>query len=202
MSNYTSEKDTPGWKIFHWLFECELPAVYAESHHEIQHLGTVTTGDLAMDIQWANDIRRCAKPISQMAALSAKGVDVILTNYKVDAEKIYNLIQAHLKDWAGRINNEVNSPLTRGEDFDERMSRVLDDLETLDNFANKVYPIARAALPREYAPNSILSRLRAITRSTMPIAEVTRPTVSTEAPSAFTEALSTKAKDRIRKWQS
>lgn len=198
-----AERDTPAYKVFHWLFEVMLPTAYAIPEADITTFGTVTSGNRKLDIENANDLTHTYRTISQLTKLFDQGCKIILVNPGRDSVKIYNLVQLLLKDWADDFNAGFNIHLNTEKET-ARMQAVITDIELLENFCAIMYPAAKRVMPNITKSNSLAAKLATFSNFKLKFSEQqssnTPPTLGKTAPSPFTDNLTNVAKQRVRSW--
>jgi hypothetical protein len=122
---------TPAYKLFHYLFLCEIAQMHMSSREYLAQSGVVTTGDPMLDRQSALQPMQCQMSIAGMAVMHSEGVSINLVQPE-DSLKIYQIIYDHLTDWSRAANENVNI-----------VTAPTDDLIKLDAFAAEVYKLAR-----------------------------------------------------------
>ena len=158
MRQYKSEKDTPAYKLFHWLFEVYIPAAYTRSEEELALYGHTSTGNKRYDAELANEKTKVMLPVSDMAMKAQMGCPMQLANPK-NAAVIRDLIHEYMQVWADDLEYQYGHlDPERVRELDAYKAREKDIL-IFEEFAKVVAPVADA-LPVAYQPNSLLARIR------------------------------------------
>lgn len=197
-----AEKDTAAYKVFKWRFEVLIPSAYALSQYEIEQMGTLTTGDRKLDAELANEVSHTYRTISEMAKLHSEGCEIRLVNPAKDAPRIYDVTHQLLVEWAETLNQGFDVQLQTPESK-KRIDAALRDIELLEAFVEKIYPIAKRVMPAAYRANGLAARLAQLTNLKLrfsPVSKPQPPTLDKNAPSPFTDNLTEFGKDKIRRW--
>lgn len=120
-----------GKLIFDHLFQCRVRGMDLISEEEMRTFGNYTTLDRGIDRALMDDQRILYWPIEKMADLYSEGGQVGIVNYN-DTEIIYDYVTRYLNAWREHLLHGVNTG-----------NAPLDDLLSLDRFANSVYGHAK-----------------------------------------------------------
>lgn len=198
-----TERDTASYKVFKWRFEVLIPSAYAMSEFELTQMGTPTTGDRKMDAMMASERAHTLRTIPELTKLHSMGCEIILVNPRKDAPRIYDLVQAFLAEWAEELNRGMNIQLET-EEFNDKMSRILADIEALEQFSLSMYPIAKKVMPNALKSSTLAAKLSELTKFKGRIratnASSSTPVLPKDAPSPFTDSLTNLGRDRVRRW--
>lgn len=125
-----STERTPAYKIFHYYFECMIPASFAyQNHNEL--MGSVVYDSPAMEESASNEMVMRQHTVSEMVEYHRRGASIILRKPD-DAVTIYGWLRDHLADARKRVQFGVNVG-----------NLPMEDLEDMDEFATMIYRIAR-----------------------------------------------------------
>lgn len=154
--------NSTGWRLFNTFFSCRAKQKHLTPESVIKEWGVVTTTIPEYDAGLAESLTDFRANAPRMAEMISQGMGVYLKFPNQDAEKIYQLIQAHFQ-WYGR---KIRSAIL----FDnEKLLRVQEDLKALDllnhscwrMIRNKVMskdnPTSRPALRGRYSLDSLLA---------------------------------------------
>lgn len=146
------------WEI---LYVCSVPWLHTTSPEYIKMFGVPSTGDPGMDKTMGNQWIDTALPIYKMAELFKADVPVKIKRHR-DTEEIYFHVQRHLDQAARHVQSTFNGI----------NQKLLDDLATLDQFAQKIYPHASEYLVKRNEQGglfSVLSKMGMMNRPSMAI---------------------------------
>lgn len=121
---------TPAWLVFNEYFHVRVPAMYANMNQKAM-IGSIQYDNEQMAEQAAQEMVHKQYTIAQLAVLSSKGAQIILSNPK-DAIRMYRLIQDHLRN----LNAHYQRTMSYGK-------VPISDIQKLDDFAAAVYSIVR-----------------------------------------------------------
>ena len=131
--------------IFDYLFMVRVPDLQTRSEQHIKMFGVHSTGDRAQDIVMANQLITVMISIAEMVEYHKQGVNIRVVK-RQDVLTIYDYITRHLQAWKDRLNQGLNIG-----------DAPIDDLISLDQFANVVHESAKYQFTREIA-DSILAK--------------------------------------------
>jgi hypothetical protein len=131
--------------IFDYLFMVRVPDLQTRSEQHIKMFGVHSTGDRAQDITMANQLITVMISIAKMVEYHKQGVNIRVVK-RQDVLTIYDYITRHLQAWKDRLNQGLNIG-----------DAPIDDLISLDQFANVVHESAKYQFTREIA-DSILAK--------------------------------------------
>jgi hypothetical protein len=140
------EMDTNYWKVFNNVYMCRVQSIHLRSLEEIEAYGVPTTGDQGYDRGMAHEQVRVGLQIPKMIELYKRGVTIGVVDHE-DTKRIYDLITAHLTDWANHIQTSLNNK-----------DAPLEDLRWMDRFACSLYVHAKSYFD-ESMLNGTLARL-------------------------------------------
>lgn len=127
------DPESPVFRIFHQLFNVIMPVMQVRSIEDIQQRGMVASGDARYDAAMKAERGFYWQTIAQLVEFHRKAVAIRLVK-PTDAAVIYELVQAHLEDWAQAMKHSFNI----------RTDQVMiDDLLAMEAFAQAVYPRAQ-----------------------------------------------------------
>ena len=129
-------KDTT-YYLFDVVWECKIREIDRISEMEFKLFGNPTTGNAEFDRSEMYNWVDVMLPISEMVERFRKGVPIRIKYYD-QTEQIYEYIQRHLEAWADRLGNGINI-----------MAAPIDDLVAMNDFANSLFPYARAYIDTE-----------------------------------------------------
>ena len=142
-----TDEHTAAFKIFHYIFICQMSAMHLYSDEELEHYGSISSGDREFDKAMATDLTTVQLTISRIAELSDEGVPVILTNPE-DSARIYKIIQEHLDDWDRNSRTNLN------------LGNVpVEDLRKLELVKTKVAEVAKYYIPVRPTMSAFFERL-------------------------------------------
>lgn len=124
-----SERDHR-WYIWKKKFLCRVPNIQTMSVEYIQMFGMPACGDPHQDRETANELVSRMLTINEMIDFFNQGVSVAVVNYK-DTKEIYERITDHLNAWKQHLEHGWHT-----------RDAPIDDLLTMDKFANVVYRYA------------------------------------------------------------
>jgi hypothetical protein len=131
--------------IFDYRFMVRVPDLQTRSEQHIKMFGVHSTGDRAQDIVMANQLITVMISIAEMVEYHKQGVNIRVVK-RQDVLTIYDYITRHLQAWKDRLNQGLNIG-----------DAPIDDLISLDQFANVVHESAKYQFTREIA-DSILAK--------------------------------------------
>lgn len=131
--------------IFDCLFTVRVPDLQTRSEQHIKMFGVHSTGDRAQDMVMANQLITVMLSIAKMVEYHKQGVNIRVVK-REDVLTIYDYITRHLQAWKDRLNQGLNIG-----------DAPIDDLISLDQFANVVHESAKYQFTREIA-DSILAK--------------------------------------------
>lgn len=131
-ARFDAKNHDAAYKIFHYIWPCEIPEHYFFSAEYLQIAGVPTTGDKAMDLELMKMPRLVNITIAAMVHFHDEGAPIRLTNPK-DAITIYKLLREHMDAWRNILNSMMGVDAPPAEDF-----------VMLNNFAEAVKPVAEA----------------------------------------------------------
>ena len=170
-----SERDTR-YYVFKQLFKVRVNDLARRSLQHIEAHGVCITGNRDYDRSVREELCVCYLPISELAVYHDQGVSIFLTN-PADAKVIYELVHAHLSNWARYMEEQIGVG-----------DAPIEDLIILDNFANLVYPSAARFYPTGRPEDVFSKATKSITRFYIPLDQQVKPKVldpdeEPEAPS-------------------
>lgn len=124
------EEPTVAFQLFHSHWNCLIPEMYLYDQKYLEQVGTVSSGDRAIDRQMAHNRREVRLTPAAMAIYFDEGAPIKMVN-PIDAIPIYRLILEHLETWKHIINTEVNIG-----------NPPIEDLKKFDNLAAALFPLA------------------------------------------------------------
>lgn len=133
------------WWIWNKKFTCRIPYLQSMSTDYIRQFGVMVSGDPVRDKAIVSETITTMLSIAQMVEYFSKGVTVGVVKYE-DTKHIYELISNHLQQWRQQL--EQGLPIRDAP---------IDDLVTMDRFANAVYRHARHQFDHQFV-DSILAR--------------------------------------------
>jgi hypothetical protein len=131
--------------IFDYRFMVRVPDLQTRSEQHIKMFGVHSTGDRAQDMIMANQLITVMISIAEMVEYHKQGVNIRVVK-RQDVLTIYDYITRHLQAWKERLNQGLNIG-----------DAPIDDLISLDQFANVVHESAKYQFTREIA-DSILAK--------------------------------------------
>ena len=129
--NPKQQEHTAAFKIWKYLFLCEVAEMHLMSQEFIEKAGLVTTHDPELDRSMALQPRQCQLTIAGMTQFHSEGISFNLVNPE-DSIRIYQIIFDHLTDWSNAVRDNVNV-----------LEAPVDELRMLDDLAAEVYKLAR-----------------------------------------------------------
>lgn len=104
-------KQTPAFKLFHWYYQCLVPANATYDDNDLEYFGIPTTGDQDWDAALSSANTDRAFTAADMATMVTYGSPLSLLDPR-DAVPIYLTIFEHLCDWRDALNNHlINRPI-------------------------------------------------------------------------------------------
>lgn len=100
------EKQSPAFKLFHWYFQCLVPANATYDVNDIEYFGIPTTGDRDWDLALSTANTDRAFTAADMAVAVSAGSPLSLSD-PTDAVKLYLIIFEHLCDWRDHLRNTL-----------------------------------------------------------------------------------------------
>lgn len=126
----TSQEHTAAYKIFHYYFECMLPASFAFQNKN-QLMGTLVYESPEKEDTASKEMIPRQHTVAEMIEYHRRGATIILRDPQ-DAVKIYGWLRDHLSALRQRVQFGVNAG-----------HLPMEDLQDMDDFASMVYRIAR-----------------------------------------------------------
>lgn len=148
--NQQEDTTAPLWEL---SFMCRVPQLQTTSLLYLQRVGTVSSGDPAIDRELANQPITTYKPIHEMAELHRDGVVVRLCK-REDAKVIYDHIDKHLSAWKTNMGIGLH-----------RVDAPIEDLVALDMFANSIFGFMRYEMKSEEVESPFMRFLNDIAAS-------------------------------------
>lgn len=191
------QEHTPAFKIFHYYYQCRVPAMHMVSDIELENRGIVTTGRPDLDKQLANELMDVNITIAKMVELHDNRVPIILADPS-KASVIYEIARDHLNNWKRTLETELTVP-----DVPEEF------LTALDALAADLFVVARQFTAITPIENSWMRALRRDNRRRLsrrgPVAPVTHDQsapveVSMHTPVA--DAIARQSFQRRMQWEN
>lgn len=161
-----SQRDTR-WYLWNPMFMCRVSNIQSMSTDYIRHFGMPSSGIEEYDRQTANELVVRMLTINDMVEYFKNAVTIRVVN-RADTKTIYEYISNHLQAWRRELENGFH---TRGAPLEE--------LQTLDRFANVVYEHAQWHFDKPFIESLFARQLS-------DIVGVTRDTILTKQPGAVT----------------
>lgn len=203
---------TAGWKLFNFYWQVRVPYVHTLDPIETALRGVPTSGNPKWDEASLRQMTLMSLPIVRdeeihpqivsLVELYDQGVDIDFVD-AATAAKIYDLVGEHLRDVAHQFNTSMFF-LASVIEADESKKRLVDDILTLERFANSVFPIVQRTRPlAKVAPNSFIETLNywRLGKS-QPLGTPQERVITSEAPNPFTTALQSDVSKRLKPWMS
>jgi len=132
----STEQHTPAFKLFHYEFNYQIPAMHFYTEQQQENFGVFSSGDREVDRMQAAAPVMTRSNIMEMARRYAQDIQIELCNPE-DSVRIYEIIKAHLLDWykAARTEHNLGDVPT-------------EDLRMLDDFAVSLFQLARRYQPQ------------------------------------------------------
>ncbi len=134
-------EQTPAYKIFHTLYQCQVANIHTESLESMLKRQPYGNEHGAAGMRYAQELRFVYLTIAGMTELTMEGATIHLLD-NGQSKEIYETIKDHLRSWARHVELSIN-----------RMDLPEDDLRALDMFAAIVYPHARYDIERTGSDN-------------------------------------------------
>lgn len=99
-------KQSPAFKLFHWHYQCIVPANATYDVNDLEYFGIPTTGDRDWDLQMSSADTDRSYSAADMAAMVANGAPLSLLDPR-DAVAIYLTIFEHICDWRDHVRNTL-----------------------------------------------------------------------------------------------
>ena len=100
------EQQSPAFKLYHWYFQCLVPANATYDVNDVEYFGIPTTGDRDWDLALATADTDRAFVAADMAVAVSSGSPLTLAD-PTDAVKLYLIIFEHLCDWRDHLRNSL-----------------------------------------------------------------------------------------------
>jgi hypothetical protein len=121
--------------IFNRRFLCQIQKMHTLTENESNIFGLSSSGDRFIDEGLLKAWVHVNITIAEMVTLSGKGAPLIIDDPK-DSVIIYETLLEHLRSWETKIKSSIN------------VGKVpIDDLRLMDEFANKIHPMAASNKP-------------------------------------------------------
>lgn len=127
----TPSDHSPAYKIFHYYFECAIPAAFA-MEEKSRLTGTLVYENAAKEEGAAREMWWRQQTVAEMIELKKRGATITLKNPQRDAIVIYEMLRDHLNKQRGFAVNSLNG-----------IQAPMEDLVAMDEFAAVVYRVAR-----------------------------------------------------------
>lgn len=127
-------------KIFKCQFRVTTKRKWTYSDYDFEHVGILVTGDLEEDLNSMNDWINTTRTIADMVEWFNDGKEFIIPNPK-DIEIIFMFIQDYT-EYVGHVFNTRIHITHHGTKMDPEVREVLSDLIKMQNFANRIFPMA------------------------------------------------------------
>lgn len=156
---YETEKDHPGYRVFHEVYDVLIPKLYARSQKEMEVFGTYTTGDRSYDQELEFENVRTVRTIFQLAELQQLGARIELVR-ATDSIAMYNLIMEYARVWTSSVEKiGLVSDLEKFMQTEDYIKQAA-DMELLTEFASILKPHAELRLPAALNANSAMGKFK------------------------------------------
>lgn len=179
------------YKLFHYPFDCTIPAFYLYSKEYVQTFGIASSGVSQIDESQSRAPQRVRLTPAAMAMYFDEGAPIGLINPR-DSVRIYQYLREHLIDWQNSLNRDVN-----------RRDSPVDDLRMLENFAAEIYKVARCFMAEMPEDSSLFNKLRNMGSRRAVRRRGVEPEVKTNMPeehNPIVDSLATEQNKRNKRW--
>jgi len=148
---YVKPKDRDSvWYIWNDLYRVRVPTQKSRSKLHLKHFGTFETGIKEIDRELHTELTDTMCTINQMVEFYRNGIVVRVVKI-ADCKKIYERVTDHLLAWKYHLERGMNIGDAPVEDF------IL-----MDNFADAVYPHARALMGNDITMSQFFRDLNGV----------------------------------------
>ena len=139
-------------KLWDYLYKVRLPYLQSRSINDLQKFGTTVTGVSALDDDIQNQWITTMLSVAQMVELFKEGIPIKVVSTK-DVKEIYDSISHHIHAWTNMLTHGINIG-----------NAPIDDLITLDEFANTIYEHAKYQFTAETVNSLMAQQMNTIQR--------------------------------------
>lgn len=138
---------SPAEKLFQYYIDCYIPQMYLVDHAFVEQFGLQTSMNESVDSGRMNAPVPARLTVVQMAEKARQGAQVALM-YPDDSKQIYEWIRDHVSDWHNAMLVDPN-----------RRDAPIEDLATLEEFAEQVFPMARLYMETQPTESKLFNAL-------------------------------------------
>jgi hypothetical protein len=139
-------------RIWDWLYRVRVPYLQSRTIEDIRMHGVVITGIEEFDRDIQNQWMTTMMPIADMVTYYRESVPIKVCDPR-DVREIYDAITMHLQAWIQRLQIGINIH-----------DAPIEDLITMDRFANTVYDEAKYQFTPEIADSLIIRQMQSVQR--------------------------------------
>lgn len=180
-----TDKKTPAYKIFHYLYRVYIPQHHLYTREYIEQFGIPSSGDSGVDRELANSKVLTRQTIAQMAELYNDGATMSLEDPSKSVE-IYEVLKEHLRNWEAKVRNnvfEIDIPM--------------DDLRKLDELAGEIFKVAKGYMKSNPTDSKLFSSLSRLNKRTGVKINDVRSNDTTVRDSEYKPVVDTIAKEQF-----
>lgn len=198
---YKSEKEHPGYRVFHEVYDVFIPKLYCRTQKEMEVFGTYTTGDRTYDQELEHENVRTVRTVYQLAKIQQLGGRIELCR-PADSITMYNLIMEYARVWTasvqqiGLVSNLEQYMQT--EDYIQQAA----DMELLTEFAGVLRPHAETRLPTALDVNSAMGKFKLLQHRLGKVENVAtqKNVLPADAPTPLNSPVQQRIERRKRMW--
>lgn len=183
-----TNKHTPAFKLFHYPFQCQVPAIHVRTKEYNELYGSISTGNPERDRALLNEPMDIIATVRQMAEYHQNGVEIILTNPE-DSVRIYQIIIDFLNSYDAALSNNYSMQVKDKEFF-----------RNLDSLAAEVYKIARRYM-KDAPATGVEAMLREINSRGPLSRELPEPVEVQKEHKPISDSISLKSLQREKLWR-
>lgn len=139
-------------RLWEHLYRVRVPYLRSRTIDDLRNTGTVISGIASYDKDIANQMQNMYLSVSGMIDYYKEGVPIRVIESK-DTKQIYEDISNHLHAWKTRLEKGINIG-----------DAPVEDLITMDRFANSVYEHAKFQFTAEMAQSIFAMHLNSVQR--------------------------------------
>ena len=138
---------SPAEKIFNYYIDCLIPQMYLVDHEFVERFGLYTSMNAEVDSGRMNAQVPARLTVAQMSEKARQGAQIALMCPE-DSKQIYGWIREHITDWHDALAHDPN-----------RRDAPLEDLTTLEEFAEQIFPMARLYMESQPTTSKLFNAL-------------------------------------------
>lgn len=139
-------------RLWDYLYRVSVPYLRSRTIEDLRNTGTVVSGIASYDKDIPNQMQTMHMSVNSMVDYFREGVPVRVLDPR-DTKQIYEDISSHIHAWKTRLEKGINIG-----------DAPIDDLITMDRFANSVYAHAKYQFTSDIAQSIFAQHLNNVQR--------------------------------------